>query len=269
MSDYSLNVGNLAQGFCPTTYQQMKAGFGQALSVSIPSASGISISATPPSDTSLIWFQIDSLNRFIRMFTYAQGTWLSAHPMLPGMTMWWFSALPAAPDSNGGLGTFDGGDTTTITPAAASGAMWKLAYDGNNDLITAQFPVTAGTLPSGAPLTVSGATNVGGEELHLLTTAEGAQDPAHQHVLGKYGGNESAYFNYSMTSNVNSGNIFGFSVSGGGTTTTTIQALAAYNFYLSFGINPTPSAVTKHNCLPPFVVGFLLQRSNRLFYSVT
>ena len=260
MSDYSLNVGNLATGFCPTTYQQMLAGFGQALSVSIPSASGISISATPPADTSSIWFQIDSLNRFIRMFTYAQGTWLSAHPMLPGMTMWWFSALPD-------FTTFDGGDANAA--GVASGAMWQQAKDGNGDLITAQFPVTAGTLPSGAPLTVSGATNVGGEELHLLTTAEGAQDPAHQHVLGKYGGNESAFFNYSMTSNVNSGNIFGFSVSGGGTSTTTIQALAAYNFYLSFGINPTPSAVTKHNTLPPFVVGYLLQRTTRQFYSIT
>ena len=147
--------------------------------------------------------------------------------------------------------------------------MWQQAKDGNGDLITAQFPVTAGTLPSGAPLTVSGATNVGGEELHLLTTAEGAQDPAHSHVLGKQGPNESYYFPYSMTSNVTTGNLFGASVSGGGVGTQTVQALAAYNFYLSFGINPTPSAVTKHNTLPPFVVGYLLQRTTRQFYSIT
>ena len=96
------------------------------------------------------------------------------------MTMWWFSALPAAPDSNGGLGTFDGGDTTTITPAAASGAMWKLAYDGNNDLITAQFPVTAGTLPSGAPLTVSGATNA---PVYIISPAPEETVPTDQFVI--------------------------------------------------------------------------------------
>jgi hypothetical protein len=194
------------------------------------------------------------------MFTYAQGTWLSAHPLLPGMTMWWFSALPD-------FKTFDGGDANAA--GTASGAMWQQANDGNGDLIAAQFPVTAGTLPSGAPLTVTGATNVGGEENHTLLTAEGAQDPAHSHVLGKQGPNESYYFPYSMTSNVTTGNLFGASVSGGGVGTQTVQALTALNFYLSFGINPTPNAIVGHNNLPPYVVGTLIQRTARQFYSAT
>jgi microcystin-dependent protein len=244
MSDYSLNVGNLATGFCPTTYQQMLAGFGGALSVSIPSASGISISATPPSDTSQIWFQIDSLNRFIRMFTYAQGTWLSAHPLLPGMTMWWFSALPD-------FATFDGGDANAA--GTASGAMWQQAKDGNGDLITAQFPVTAGTLPSGAPLTVTGATNVGGEENHTLISNE---LPLHQHKNGASCTVAENIFVYGYTQLEAPG--LATAVTGGQAITPTAQGLTGIDGGLG----------GSHNTMPPYVVGYLLQRTTRQFYSV-
>ena len=258
MADYSLNVGNLPQGFCPTTYQAMLNGFTAAQSVSIPTASGITVSATKPSDTSAIWFQIDSLGRFLRMYIYGQGSWLSSHPVAPGLTMWWFSALPI------NFATFDGGDNNAIGPA--SGGMWQQAKDGNGTLITAKFLVTAGTLPS---TTVLALGDSGGEENHTLLTAEGAQDPAHSHVLGKQGPGESYYFPYSMTSNVTTGNLFGSQVTGGGVGTQTIAALSAYNFYLSFGINPTPNAVVPHGTMPPYVVGTLIQRTARIFYSVT
>ena len=245
MSDYSLNIGNLPTGFCPTTYQSMLSAFGQAMSVSIPSASGISISATPPPNTSAVWFQIDSLNRFIRMFTYAQGSWLSAHPLPPGSTIWWFSALP-------NFSVFDGGDS--FAPGVASGAMWQQAtVDGTalGTVISAQFPVTAGTLPSGKVLAVGGS---GGEENHTLLTAE---IPLHQHKSGVATFYE--FGAYGSTSTDIPGGQAKNSIASVVTGTPIYQPLTAVDGGGGGG----------HNTMPPYVVGYLLQRTYRQFYSVT
>jgi len=163
-----LNIGTLPQGFCPTTYQDMLNGYGAALSVDIPTASGFTISTTKPSVTTNVWFQIDSLGRFIRTYLFGQGAWLSAHPIASGLTQWWFAALPD-------FTTFDGGDSGSIGPM--SGPMWQQAKDGNGTLIAAKFLITAGTLPSATVLALG---NTGGEEVHTLLTAE---IPSHQHKV--------------------------------------------------------------------------------------
>ena len=250
MSDYSLNVGNLPSGFCPTTYQSMLSAFGQAMSVSIPSASGISISATPPSNTAAVWFQIDSLNRFIRMFTFAQGSWLSAHPLPPGSTIWWFSALP-------NFSVFDGGDS--FAAGIASGAMWQQAtVDGTalGTVISAQFPVTAGTLPSGKVLAVSGS---GGEENHTLLTAE---LPAHAHFVS----NTDTVPTTSPVAPTSTSYIAENFTGGSGANCYTLQGSATLP---QVGLSSLVGSGGGHNTMPPYVVGYLLQRTARQFYSVT
>jgi hypothetical protein len=259
MADYSLNVGNLPQGACPTTYQAMLNLFGAALSVSIPTASGITVSATKPSDTSSIWFQIDSLGRFLRMYIYGQGSWLSSHPIAPGLTMWWFDTLP-------NFTTFDGGDNNAIGPA--SGRMWQQAKDGNGTLITAKFPVTAGTLPS---TTVLALGDTGGEENHTLLSSEGAQDPTHKHIIGKFqsSGSGCGYVLTETNSNINGTAETVWRTAPSNTpTSSSVDALTG-SFICTGIVDPTANAIVGHNTMPPYAVGYLLQRSQRIFYSVT
>ena len=260
MSDIPINTGQLPNNFCPSTLQAMAEGFGAIYSITPSSGGGgITISANKPSSTSDIWFQIDSLGRFQRTFLFGQGAWLSAHPLIPGATVWWFSALP-------NFTTFDGGDANA--PGSQSGPMWQQAKDSNSNLIQAQFVITPGTLPSGAVLAIG---NTGGEEKHILTVAEGAQDPNHNHVSGRLvsnsgsSGDDGVFFTETV-SNTPSG--MGQQINGqGGYNRVDISTLTG-DWMRTGIIDPTPASVAGHNCLPPFVTGFLLQRTARLFYAV-
>jgi hypothetical protein len=230
-----LNIGVLPNNFCPATYQDILNGFGAQLSVTIPSGTGgISISTTKPSNTANIWFQVDALGRYIRTYLYGQGAWLSAHPNQPGLTQWWFAALP-------NFATFDGGDGGALGPQ--SGSMWQQATDSNGTLIAAQFVLTPGTLPSGAVVAIG---NTGGEENHTLLSAE---MPSHTHTVVPA---------WLFTAG-------GFSiVAGGGLNTAGAASVTGATGGSAAAGNPT----TPHNNLPCYVTGFLLQRTSRIFYAV-
>ena len=259
--DTPLNIGNLPNNFCPATLQAMLIGFGGALSVTLPSGSGatLSIGSSKPSSNSDVWFQTDALGRFQRIYLYGQGTWLSAHPMLPGFTVWWFSALP-------NFATFDGGDANA--PGSQSGPMWQQAKDSNGNLIEAQFVMTPGTLPSGKVVAIG---NVGGEENHILATGEGAQDPNHNHMVGRFkgpSGTAGTYgeFFYSASSSVSSGSAQ--LIQGGGSFTQDDISTLTGNFIKTGIVDPPEPSVAGHNTLPVYVTGYLLQRTARLFYAV-
>src|SRR5437762_6365866 len=160
----------LPQGFCPADYQEMWNSYAAHGSVTVPDGvlGGISVSASKPTDQTRPWLQLDSNGRPIRLYWYAGGSWLSLHPLLPGSTIWWFNPLPSP------LDLFDGGDATGVE-SIVTGPMWRQAKLPTGTVIAAQFPLVAGTLPSGTVLSVG---DVGGEEKHLLTIPE---LPAHHH----------------------------------------------------------------------------------------
>lgn len=224
----------LPQGFCPADYQEMWNGFASHGSVVVPSgALGIQVSATVPGpdDQDRPWLQLDAFGRPIRLYWFAQGSWLSYHPLQPGSTVWWFDTLPD-------LDTFDGGDNTGVI-GDTTGHMWDQALLPDGTMIAAQFPLVAGTLPSG---TVLAAGDVGGEEDHSLLITE---IPEHLHSI-------SAKINLDI--NVGSRTLAG----------------SGAEFTDSFDSGKTGSnPVVAHNNMPPFAVGYLLQRTARLYYSVT
>ena len=247
----ALNIGTLPQGFCPATWQAALNGIGGALTVDIPSASGFTISVTKPSSTGNVWYRIDSLGRFLGIYIFGQGSWLSAHPLASGLTQWWFAALP-------NFATFDGGDSSSVGPA--SGPMWQQAMDGNGTLIAAKFIVSAGTLPSTAVLSLGG---VGGEEQHTLATSE---IPAHQHSLvvgASPGGGQST--SYVVPG---SGSYIAQSLNGGNTTEGYALTADSTGAIPATGLSSNVGSSGSHNTMPPYVVGYLLQRTARLFYAV-
>jgi hypothetical protein len=243
-----VTIGTLPQGFCPATYQTMLDGFGAALSVDIPSASGITISATKPSSTSNIWFQIDSLGRFIRTYIFGQGTWLSAHPMAPGLTTWWFAALP-------NFTTFDGGDGSAV--GAAAGPMWQQAKDSNGNVIAAKFPIPAGTLPSSLAIALG---DTGGLETYTIANANlPLYKPKTPIIVSSDSGSnlDKTWEDLNGYDSIAGTN---YCVNVTGSTHTPLM----HPFLASYG-QTTPTAL---NLMNPYVVGYLIQRTARIFYSI-
>jgi hypothetical protein len=156
----SINPGQLSEGFCPNSYQGIWNGFAAVGSVTFPDTFfGIIISQTAPGvdDQNKAWIKVDGLGLPLASypFVFASGAWYSRHPLPPGLTMIWTEALPD-------LNTFDGGSAGAVT--TLTGPMWEEAIE-----LRAKFPIGAGTLPSGAVLTV--ATD-GGNETHTMTEEE-------------------------------------------------------------------------------------------------
>jgi hypothetical protein len=264
-------VGQLPVGYCPASYQDLANNIGQVSSVVIPDAlSQIVWQATAPSPgTNSAWGKLDSLGRPIGIYFFAQGAWLRAHPSISGTTVWWFNALPD-------FTVFDGGDGNTVS--AISGPMWQLAQDINGNTIQAAFPIAQGTLPSGTVLQLG--VN-GGEELHTLIPGE---DVPHQHFIANTGsGNTTSLISGQTFTNQHglgvSNTDLDYQLYGDSTVLPTLGATS-----VTGGVTPPPNtngatggvitpvgytttyqAKGHQNC-PPYVVGYLLQRTGRIFY---
>jgi hypothetical protein len=263
----SINPGTLPVGYCPDNYQDLLNVFSQNQSVTIPDAlSSILWQSTAPSTAAnTAWGKLDSLGRPVGVYWFAQGAWLRPHPATPGTTVWWFTALPD-------FTVYDGGDGNSIS--SISGPMWQQAQDVNGNTIAAAFPIVQGTLPSGTVLQLG--VN-GGEEFHTLVPGE---DVPHQH----FGFNSdtvqasvSATNNFAAFNN-NANSSAGYNIAGD----TTVPNLAPSN--VVGGVTPPPQTngatggiiiplgyttqyqARGHQNMPPYVVGFLLQRTARLFY---
>jgi len=249
--NYPLFAQTLPSGFCPTTWQAILNAFAQNLFAQIPGSNNqLVVSATKPADSTVAWLQLDSSGRPTYLFYFAQGAWLSKHPVATGLTQWWFSDLP-------NFNTFDGGDSNPLSPI--SGPMWRQAQTDDGTVIAARFPLAAGTLPSG---TVLNAGDLGGEETHSLTVTELAP---HTHVLSpatpipdKWSGDQEGAGKISTGSSaLNSGD------------EAKIQSASPHFEAAITGGTGNPPVVVGHNNMPLYCCGYLLQRTSRQFYSVT
>lgn len=245
MSNVPVQNGQLPQGFCPGDYQTLLNAFSAAQFINISLTNNIVVSATPPADHTVAWLQLDSFGRPVRTYFFAQGAWLSQHPLNPGFTMLWNQALP-------NFTTFDGGDANAAPFGALSGQMWQVmatTLDGLGTQVgAAQFPVGVGTFASSGAVAV-GAT--GGEDIHKLTQPELFP---HSHILHalrvQHGSVDTTVFTPSTGDSAQQPD-GATQITGGDPTTG----------------NP-PTAALGHNNLPPYFGVYFLQRTNRLFYVV-
>lgn len=248
--------GQLPMGFCPPDFQTMLNAFSAAQFAVFSSLSSLVVSSSPPADHTVAWLRLDSFGNPVRIYFFAQGAWLSPHPLLPGFTMLWNQALP-------NFTTYDGGDASIPPFSAITGQMWQLMAATTNGLdlggkkpgdagyvnpqvMVAQFPVGVGTFPappagSGVMVSVAG---TGGFDQHVLAAAE---VPAHTHQVGSQD------------------------------STADVGGDIAQEFVRSFGSGTGPPATsssfgsTPNNAfgtLPPYYGVYFLQRTNRLFYTV-
>jgi hypothetical protein len=228
----------------------MLNGFSAHQSVLLPDSAvgGISVSASKPTDQTRPWLQLDAFGRPVRIYQFAQGAWLSLHTLVPGLTQWWFDVLP-------NFTTFDGGDANPLS--SLSGPMWRQALNSDGVLIAAKFPVAAGTLPSTAVLAQG---DVGGEENVTLSANQLAKHTHFVAAAENVIGTAISPTNKMASSQLGIGTA-DYSLAG------SIQDATA-GLTSEVGGNATEDAVP-HNNMPPFVVGYLLQRTIRQFYAIT
>ncbi len=264
MSNLPIQTTQIPSGFCPSDYQSMWNMFAQHGFVSIvDSVSQLIVSATKPTDTTKAWLQLDSLGRPVRLYWFAQGAWLSLHPQVPGSTMIWTTALPD-------FTTFDGGDANALS--ALSGPMWEEVV-----ALRAKFPVGVGTWPAppagtGASLAVG---DTGGEQLHVLTAAEGV-DLNHIHTVGRAGAplgsgtHPDAQDGFYLTgTSLKTGSAHEIQGNNGGGGTSNVEDLTG-DWFVTSGVNtPVGFTVAGHNTLPPYVAVYYLRRTQRTFYSIS
>lgn len=243
-------AGIIPQGFCPQGYQDILNMFSSQQTVVLPpSASSLQVSQTKPADTTLPWLQLDSLGRPVRIYLFAQGAWLSLHPDFPGKTIIYTGPLPD-------FTIFDGGDSNSIGPY--SGAMWQLSntqLDGSGTPnLSGRAPMGVGTFPSGATITLNQQL---GEDVHNITLKE--MFP-HQHAENiavnlavPDGGSVRPDGTGAFVGAIGNGGTELLSKIVGGDPTTG---------------NPATNSLA-HNTLSPVTGVYFLQRTSRLFYSVT
>lgn len=245
-----VTAGTLPSGTCPTgdSLQALLTLFSQYMTVPFPQTfSGLFTGGTPPSDTTQTWLQTDSLGRPVRTYVFAQGSWLSLHPIPSGMIMIWPFATPD-------FTVFDGGDANALS--AVSGPMWQTPQDASgNPILSAQFPLGYGKLPSGTVITN---TSTGGEENHALSVQELAP---HSHLLATGVGLNQAVPNG------------GTSTPGVGPFVATTGTNGTTGSTQNTGGDPStgnpPISALPHNNMPPYYGVLFIQRSSRLFYSAT
>lgn len=199
-------------------------------------------------DRSKPWLRTNPDGTFDKVYTFAGGLWVSPHHLPPGARIIAPSTLLTAAD----VWAWDGGDGTdpsTTTPSYATGAMWEI-----DPILTARFPLGAGTLPSGA---VVAPNATGGAELHTLITAE---LPAHTHFLAadevesaSSGTGNSIDSATQMVKRRTGGSDLNYNL---------IQTTTA----ATVGLTGPTGAATPVNMLPVYGAVIFIQRTNRTQY---
>lgn len=236
MSQLTLPVlpGTLPSGACPSTLQDTVNLFASVMSVQFPTTfSGVTTSSTSPADTTQAWLRLDASGRPVGLYWFASGAWLSPHPMQPGMTIIWTTALP-------NLNIFDGGDANPVS--AVSGPMWEV-------VLSAVFPLAAGTFASGKVVAIG---DLGGEEKHVLTIDEIAPIiiPSASSPTGNFAGQIE-----SLTPTFNKA---GDDI---------IPGTPKNNTFAGDPASGTPPILAKgHDTVPPYQGVAFLRRTARLFF---
>lgn len=217
--------------------------------------------ATPPAaNQNLPWIRTDASQNIIGTYTFnaASQLWVTPNPAPPSSNerRFWIGTESALWSYDGG----DGTDPAATVPTATTGAMWQVDHSADF-----RFPIGPG---AGTSITV-GVGQTGGEELHVLTPPEGAQDPAHAHVAGRMAsaagsGSDDSYFPDST--GTATGNAIGTL---GVSNTPQPAALSSLTgpFFQTAGV-VSPNTVVGHNNIPPYIGMYVIQRTARVYYTV-
>ncbi len=216
-------------GFCPikdSDWQQLVA----LLSGTFTGDPNFNFGNTTPTPTNRgkPWFRTNTDGTPDRWYVFAQGAWLSQHPIATGL-------IQIYTGDETTIDTLDGGEAGAVS--TISGPMWQRVTQ-----LDAKFPIGVGTLPSSATV---GVLDTGGEEKHSLDVTE---IPPHSHNTG------------SETFTIGSG--------AGTILLRPDSIAAALPKQATSSVGGSASVVVAHNTMPPYCGVFFLVKSARRFYRI-
>jgi len=247
MPDLPIRSETIPEGSCPATYNELAQLF--ASHFFAVQAAGVGklwiFSTTKPTldqAEDYGWYQLDEQGFPIRTYVFANGFWLSKHPILPGQTVWSFQNIAD-------ILSYDGGDGSSGPVTSNTGPMWQYARVGNlnnlddGTIIKAQFPLVSG--PDGVGILPNGTTiNTGDEGGTDQVTLDLENTPKHSHLITRPTRQDTG------TPSWESGVGEDFSAP-------------------TSEVGGRPDGTTKpFSILPPYVVGILIQRTNRTHYAI-
>lgn len=234
--------GGFADGYCPSSYQQLGNDFAQALSGYLPGSYITVVTGdTEPAaiDRDKPWIRSDG-----RWYQYAApglGQWVSRNNLPPGAVIMYAAA------SEADIWAFDGGDGTnpsSSTPTAATGAMWEMVSE-----LAAKVPIGPGTLAVSGTVLTTGST--GGVDQFTISQAN--LPNVDLPVRVKDG-----------ISSLSPDQLYSYSA-GGGSNNTTFSATghAGSSVVAALGGSGTPV-----NNMPPYYSIYFIRRTARIWYTI-
>lgn len=226
-----LTPGTLPEGACYETEQIRYNAYIEATTGALPGEYGtINKGSTAPNadDRMNPWVRTNPDGSPDGTYIYFDGSWKRKHPLDPGLIMMWAGAI-------GDIDAIDGGAAGTAT--LISGPFWEVVT-----AMAARFPVGVGSFPSGTAVAVTG---TGGEEKHVLVTAELPE------VLGTI----KSPYNAILMEEPSEGN---FALNSDNNNISKVSL----NDAIKGGDN------TGHNTLPPYFGIFFVRRTVRIYYSI-
>lgn len=249
----SVVMGQLLNA-CYQNEQQRANGFANALSVDFPATATVLNYGSPTPDVDqqqFPWFRLNSDGTPDALYSYYNGNWVRAHPVPPqdAGLVFYNDSLSNLALYQGGEGNYvtaiDGTITPTIPITATTGPMWQVnvAMQGMFPLGVANTSVASQIKDAyGNVINAFIQGQSGGEIQHTLTTPELAP---HSHLYDESG----------QTSGDSIASGHGFGGSSKPTSTTGGDT-----------INGVSNVPVGHQNMPPYFVGYWIQRTARVFY---
>jgi len=245
--------GSLPEGFCPSSEQVRLNAYAQFMQVYFPlglSTFNIGSTKPDPDQNTFPWYRLNNDGSPDDWYYYFNGYWLRKNqtPASSSVAQFWTGTLSAMATYDGGEGDYtvntDGTITPTIAISSITGPMWEV-----NTYMQGRFPLgvsnTATIIKDAYGNTINqwAQGSQGGEIQHTLTRVENAPHTHTAYISTGDVSGEGTYFNGPVV-------VGNTSVSGGDT------------------INGVANTPVGHQNMPPYYVGYWMQRTSRVFYRV-
>lgn len=231
-----ISNGNLPEGFCPQTEQDRANAYAAILQVIFPfNMSVINTGSTAPTADNRIypWYRSNPDGTPDRLYSFVNGAWIAPNPTPASSPMRFFYR-----GSLGSIDTYDGGESGAITDV--SGPMWQVDTD------------MAGRIPIGAnddfPLNSTGGSST-------ITRV-----PEHFHGIGNNFNNDYLGFVEVDWQDVGNQSLKGRVDIGSSTPAKTEGNLGT--------TLPVPEGEEDQSIMNPWLGGFWVRRTSRIFYRI-
>jgi hypothetical protein len=264
-----LNIGALPYTCYPSDPQTFYADMFSRARALFPAITGVVISSGTPaaSDRDKLWIKTSggAPTQPQPQFIYFNGVWVwpNVAPAGGNKRELWAGSLVD-------LVTYDGGDANLV--GDASGAMWE-----EDTTFQGRVPMGPGAISGSDPAKTLAVNEQYGSGSVTLTDAQLFSMQGHQHLMGRFQGDDNGYFLYGTNTEpyTGAGSVQGRWIAGEGSESyATLSSVSLPGQYMLTGApyNPATSEAMStltnvaHENVPPVTGIYIIKRTSRVYY---